>query len=199
MLNMKKMRKKVRFITFVLVFVLSITYVSSFTVSAASEPVVNAPVISNNYLRGIEENNLGCDIKSIYSESSHGSAYNLYDKNQNIINSSNKSHFVSTGDFIRDGDLKEYVVVVCGDLNGDGKVTVTDSAAIKMHLADTIVLKDEYFAAADVDFNNRISATDYLRVKFHIQQIYDIYKNESHIPDEKDDGFTEDDWTSGWV
>ncbi len=198
-----KKSKKLRFGAFALA-VLSMTSLFSFsTVSAQSTAVVNTPVISGGYLRGIEENTLGKDIKSVYSTSSHGCSYNLFDKNEEFINSNNNTHIISTGDFIRDSNLKTYTVVVCGDLNGDGKVTITDSAAIKMHLSDTITLTDAVFEAADVDFNNKISATDYLRVKFHIQKIYNIYDKESHIPDvdtESDDSkFTEDDWTSGWI
>ena len=50
--------------------------------------------------------------------------------------------------------------VVMGDLDGNGKVTITDLSVLNQTLLQTTTLENEYKIAADLDENNNITVTD---------------------------------------
>lgn len=55
-----------------------------------------------------------------------------------------------------------------GDVNGDGKVTVTDMLAIKSHLLGRSTLTGDAASAADTNNSGEITITDFIRIKSHI-------------------------------
>ncbi len=64
--------------------------------------------------------------------------------------------------------VKTYTIVVTGDTNGDGKITITDFVQIKSHLLGKSTLKGAAAAAADTDGNGKISITDFVQIKSHL-------------------------------
>lgn len=191
--------KKVRFTAFLLALVL--VSLSLSTVNTKAETTVSGPVVSNGYLRGVESGKNCSYLKSAYTSDMHGCSYDLY-SNESYISVSNVAHIISTGDYIVDSRGNNFTVVVSGDIDGDGKVTITDAAVIKMHFSGSVTLTDALYLAADTTFDNSVSATDYLRLKFHLQGSYNIYENETHIPDELSSSAAENEesgWTSNWV
>ena len=79
---------------------------------------------------------------------------------------------VGTGMIIKimDGEETkiELVIVVAGDVNGDGKISVTDMLAVKAHLLDKEKLDGAHAQAADVTDDNKLSITDFIQVKAHL-------------------------------
>ncbi len=61
-----------------------------------------------------------------------------------------------------------YVVVVKGDVNGDGLIYATDYVKIKNHIMGKTKLEGAYLKAADINNDNNIYATDYVRIKNYI-------------------------------
>ncbi len=175
----------------------------SFYASADSSLADDFPVISNNYLRGVKEGLTSIKLHKNYTDALHGCSYDLYDIDGNYISNANIAHIVSTGDYIIDGKRNTYTVVVTGDIDGNGKVNIADTAVIKAHFAKTITLDGAAYEAADTNNDGRVAATDYIRIKYHIQSKYDIHDNESFSPDESipdpDTGYDENNWTSGWM
>ena len=55
---------------------------------------------------------------------------------------------------------KEYTLVVTGDLDGDGKVKITDMSMIRKHYLHVETLQGVYEEAADFDGNGNITLTD---------------------------------------
>lgn len=164
----------------------------------------DAPVISDNYLRGVEEGLKCKELKNSYTKEAHGSEYYVYDNAGKSITVANVAHIISTGDYIVDGKNNTYTIVVTGDLNGNGKVETSDTALLKMHFAATFTLTGAIEEAADTNNDGKVNAGDYIRIKYHIQSKYNIHENESFDPDEpsSDDSFSnehdESGWTSGW-
>ena len=82
------------------------------------------------------------------------------------------SAIVCTGMVIKlmDGStVKDQVtVVVTGDVNGDGKLTITDMIAAKAHLLQKSTLKGAYAQACDTSGDGRITITDYIQIKAHV-------------------------------
>ena len=59
-------------------------------------------------------------------------------------------------------------IVVTGDTNGDGNVTVTDMLAAKAHVLKKSVLADAAAKAGDTNGDGAISITDFIQIKAHI-------------------------------
>ncbi len=57
-----------------------------------------------------------------------------------------------------------------GDVNGDGRIMVTDYNAILRHVKKTKSLEGYEFDCADVDGNGRIMVTDYNAVLRHVKK-----------------------------
>ena len=79
---------------------------------------------------------------------------------------------VGTGMTVKllDGDtVKDSVtVIVTGDTNGDGDISITDMVAIKSDILNKDKLSGVYAVAADTNGDGKLSVTDFLQVKAHI-------------------------------
>lgn len=80
------------------------------------------------------------------------------------------SGYVATGDIIMgSADTEEiwdmYIVVVRGDVTGDGKISSTDYTRIKRAFDNRYQFTTEEFLAADINDDGKISTVDYIRVK----------------------------------
>ena len=82
------------------------------------------------------------------------------------------SAIVCTGMVIKlmDGSTvnDQVTVVVTGDVNGDGKLTITDMIAAKAHLLKKTTLQGVYAQACDTSGDGRITITDYIQIKAHV-------------------------------
>ena len=69
-----------------------------------------------------------------------------------------------------DGDKVNatYTIIVTGDVNGDGSITISDMLAVKSHILGKTELKDEYATAGDTNGDGTISITDFLQQKAQI-------------------------------
>ena len=95
----------------------------------------------------------------------------VFDKtNSNEINS-----IVGTGMILKlynnDNDLFDFKVVVKGDVNGDGNISVTDLVKVKKHLSYKNRLTDIYELAGDVTSDDNISITDLVRMAKDVAEI----------------------------
>jgi N-acetylmuramoyl-L-alanine amidase len=59
-------------------------------------------------------------------------------------------------------------VVVPGDANGDGSITISDYTLARLDILGLKPLSNEYRAAADVDSNGSITISDYTLMRLHI-------------------------------
>ena len=60
------------------------------------------------------------------------------------------------------------IVIIIGDVNGDGNISVTDMLAVKAHLLDKEKLDGAYAKAADIAEDNNISITDFIQIKAYL-------------------------------
>ncbi len=61
-----------------------------------------------------------------------------------------------------------YDIIVTGDINGDGNITVTDMISVKAHLLKKSTLSGVYATAADTNGDSTISITDFIQTKAQI-------------------------------
>ena len=79
------------------------------------------------------------------------------------------TNYKSTMAHLDHSGLTQYFsVIVTGDTNGDGKITVTDMIAIKSHLLGKSKFTGAAEKAADTNGDGKISITDFIQLKAHI-------------------------------
>ena len=59
-------------------------------------------------------------------------------------------------------------VIIKGDINNDGLISVSDQAAIRLHVLNIITLTDNAFNAADINNDGIISVSDQAAIRLHI-------------------------------
>jgi endo-1,4-beta-xylanase len=70
---------------------------------------------------------------------------------------------------------KKAVIVVKGDVNGDGCIDSTDYLRIKGHFLERIELTGAFLLAADCDEDGTVTSTDYLQLKSYFLGTYDLF------------------------
>lgn len=72
------------------------------------------------------------------------------------------------------GDNPSDPLVLKGDANNDGKVSISDLAAIRLHILGYVVLTDNKFLGADANGDGKISISDLAAVRLHLLGKIDI-------------------------
>ncbi len=71
--------------------------------------------------------------------------------------------------------IQEYLCLLYGDVNGDGKITAVDYTLIKNHIMDVKKITSQIQnLGADVNQDNKITAVDYTLIKNHIMDVKKI-------------------------
>ncbi|OJU18407.1 MAG: hypothetical protein BGN88_04690 [Clostridiales bacterium 43-6] len=80
----------------------------------------------------------------------------------------------------QNGSPKEqYTVIVYGDVDGDGTISVLDLISIKRHLLKQTLLTGNSYISANVDreANGSVNVIDLLKVKKHLLKMIQIRQN----------------------
>ena len=88
-------------------------------------------------------------------------------------NEKTSNDFVGTGNKVKvyssDELMEQYILVVSGDVNGDGKISLEDiKDAEKYYLGVKTFDKDEYISAVDFNKDNKISINDIIKLSKYI-------------------------------
>ena len=75
---------------------------------------------------------------------------------------------VGTGDILKTKSNKEYIIIVKGDINKDGKVNITDIMKLKDIIVNNLYEDVLVQKAADLNNNNKINITDVMLLKYKI-------------------------------
>lgn len=82
--------------------------------------------------------------------------YYVYDIDSNVVEN---EQLISTGMKLKTNN-NVYTIVVKGDLDGNGKLTITDLVKAKLHLSNIVTLKNEFKKALDINNDGKITITD---------------------------------------
>ena len=86
-----------------------------------------------------------------------------------IVNTSGEelqdTDFVGTRCKLITDTNKEYTLIVTGDLNGDGRTTLTDLSRLRKYDLGIVTIQPEYEKASDINNDGRISLTDISRLR----------------------------------
>lgn len=130
-----------------------------------------------NYFTNLIENETVKDVKDNITINSDTAYVKFYNYNGRELEEDDN---VGTGVLIElyngSGELvKEYYTVQKGDLDGDGKITATDLAKIRRHLAEIEFLKDEFYRAAKIIGEDKITVTDLAKIRRHLADLEHLY------------------------
>ncbi len=139
--------------------------VSTFAFSIEVEYVPEL-IADDLYLVGMQETQTVADLKAKYFGS-----IAVLDKDGNEM---------ADTDRITTGCTIEYcgasiTVIVKGDLNKDGKITIADATLVKRAIMGYVELDDQQILAGTVVGGNKVSIRDYTLIKRHIQGFISIY------------------------
>ena len=115
------------------------------------------------YIENIEA---GMTIEELIKNVRTNGEISVYDKNMNLVDTDKE--IIKTGMIIRiENELEkmESVVVVTGDINGDGKIKASDLSILKKSIVGNNTLEGPYFKAADFNLDKQIKASDLSKLK----------------------------------
>lgn len=87
---------------------------------------------------------------------------------EDIENATSESKSFGTGAEITLED-KTYILIMLGDVNGDGQITSADYVRVKNHLRGTTTLTESQKQAADSTFDGNVTSADYVRIKNYLR------------------------------
>ncbi len=137
------------------------------------EPTVTTKYTISTYVRGVE---IGTDVKTFLQKFTvkNGTA-----KVSNSANAVKTAGVIATGDKVtvydNEGTKKlQYNIIIFGDTNGDGKISIVDLARVQKHLLEVSKLTGNQNSAADANHDGKISILDLARVQKHLLEISQI-------------------------
>lgn len=93
-------------------------------------------------------------------------------KDENAIGNSQK---IGTGYIIKDKDtIKEYTIIVKGDINGDGEVDTGDTYLLKLAIMKKKTLEKNSAQSADINNDEYIDTGDSFILKKHVMKVSNI-------------------------
>ena len=109
---------------------------------------------SDNYITRISPNtNLSVFESNISTEIE----YKITDKSGKDIAETN---LICTGYKLVTSTGKTYTLIVIGDINGDGKITVSDLSLLQKQYLQLIKLNGEYEKGADINNDKKVNLSD---------------------------------------
>ena len=81
---------------------------------------------------------------------------------------------IATDTIVKVGDNLQYTLIVIGDTDGDGEITINDLAKIKLHIIEIELLEGTRLQAADVDGDGEVTINDLAQVKLILIDLMEI-------------------------
>lgn len=76
-----------------------------------------------------------------------------------------EDEIITTGTKIKVGKTLQYTLVVIGDIDSDGKITINDIAKLKLHIIEEQLLEGIKLKSADIDNDGQVTINDLAQMK----------------------------------
>ena len=120
-------------------------------------------IIQNNYLLNVWQETTLTDFKNNFT--SHEESYVIKRNDTELTD----TDIIATGDTIELSSGDTYTIVVAGDINCDGRVTVFDFSALRRYILKQIEFTEIELLAADINLDyNDVGVMDYSRMRIEI-------------------------------
>ena len=84
------------------------------------------------------------------------------DKKGNVLA---EDDIIGTDMTLKVGSTLQFTLIVTGDLDGNGKFSITDLAQMKLHFVEIELLTGNKLKAADISGNGEVTITDLAQMK----------------------------------
>lgn len=121
------------------------------------------------------EYNIGTYITGIAPKTEINTFMNNFNVNNGIIQlmtstgASKGSGIIATGDILKlykgSSEFSSYPIVIYGDINGDGNISLADMISIQRQLLQIDQLDGPYFTAMDINHDNKCSLADMIAIQ----------------------------------
>ncbi|MBO5852852.1 MAG: SH3 domain-containing protein [Clostridia bacterium] len=137
------------------------------------EPTIEGKYNMSTFVSGVA---IGTDVATFIK------TFNVKNGTAKVFGSTGSektSGVIATGDSVavydNEGTEKmKFSIVIYGDTNGDGKVSIIDLGRVQKHLLEVITFKGNEASAADVNHDGKISILDLARIQKHLLEITQI-------------------------
>lgn len=136
------------------------------------EPTIEGIYNMSTFVSGVE---VGTNVDTFIKN------FNVKNGAASVLNSQGKktSGIIATGDKVAVYDNKGvekavYNIVIYGDVNADGKISIVDLARVQKHLLELSKLEGNHKNAADVNRDGKVSILDLARIQKHLLEITKI-------------------------
>lgn len=120
-------------------------------------------IIQDNYLLNVWQETTLTDFKNNFT--SQGESYTIKRNDTELTD----TDIIATGDTIELSSGDTYTIVVAGDINCDGRVTVFDFSALRRYILKQIEFTEIELLAADINIDsNDVGVKDYSRMRIEI-------------------------------
>lgn len=120
-------------------------------------------ITQDNYLLNVWQETTLTDFKNNYA--SQGESYTIKRNDTELTD----TDIIATGDTIELSSGDTYTIVVAGDINCDGRVTVFDFSALRRYILKQIEFTEIELLAADINIDsNDVGVKDYSRMRIEI-------------------------------
>ena len=153
------------------------TQVQSLTVTICPNKITSDvhTVVESTYIRKVQA---GITVEQLLNNINEKAYVTIFDKNGNVAD---RNALIATGmvaKLIVNGQVVDSAtIIVTGDVNGDGKISVTDMAAVQHHVLGQTMITDIYLLAADTQNDGEVSITDFVQIQHHILEKSKIVAN----------------------
>lgn len=124
----------------------------------------NGYLVNGNYIKNIKVNTKVSELKNGFS----GLNVTITDVNNNALSDDSN---VGTGSVITLSDGKDSyskIIVISGDVNGDGDITSRDYIMVEEKLLETISFDQTQIVAGDLNDDLRVNSRDYIMVEEYL-------------------------------
>ena len=120
-------------------------------------------IIQDNYLLNVWQETTLTDFKNNFT--SQGESYTIKRNDTELTD----TDIIATGDTIELSSGDTYTIVVAGDINCDGRVTVFDFSALRRYILKQTEFTEIELLAADINIDsNDVGVKDYSRMRIEI-------------------------------
>lgn len=124
-------------------------------------------IIKDNYLLNVWQETTLTDFKNNYTSQEE---YYIIKRNDKELTDTD---IVATGDIIELSSGDTYTIIVAGDINCDGKVTVFDLSALRRYILKQIEFTEIELLSADINLDyKQVGVMDYSRMRIEILSRY---------------------------
>ena len=133
----------------------------TFTVNITNDLNTDKYNFKDGYILGIKDNTT---YKNFLNNINNNATIVLYDDDK-VVN--DMDSIIKTNMKINVND-RNYILIVLGDVNGDGIVKMNDVMAIAKYIVENKGITGNYLIAADVNYDNNIKMNDVMKISKYL-------------------------------